>query len=258
MKRIFIIAFLNFGLLSGLILISCSDSVFPGDIEMIDWVNDIIIAEANDSHIPGTIREQYETSAKKLALQHLRNHHPEMLTIPETLTRLFYNGLIHITNDSHPKAKLVVHKMNIQAVQPANPYEILVSADTLAAAGWIDAWRMGETVTGYQELDELTSQFGYELVVYHELEAFTFSLARLRTMQLLNGYATGKLLHEIEGIRSAAPEPVFYAGFRKDIEADVYEDHVLYRFYGGNTVFRVFSNGIVQYAGELDGITAPY
>lgn len=247
-----------FLLVAGLILNSCIDSVIPGDFEMIDWENDGIIVEGNDSHIPVTIREHYETSAKKLALHHVRDHHPGMLEIPDQLADLFYNGLIHIVNFSHPRSKLVVHKMNIQAVQPLSPYEILVTADTLAAAGWIDAWRMGVAITGNQELDTLTNHFGYELVVYHELDAFSFSLARLRTAQLLNGYATGELLQEIEGINSAAPEPVFYAGFRKDIEADVYENHLIFRFYGGNSVFKVYKNGIVRFAGELNGIVAPY
>ena len=242
---------LSLMLFLAIISIGCeSVTTGPGSFNPINWENGELIIPANEGNLSPETKAQYQTSAKKLALRHIYKHHPNTLEIPEPLVNLFYNGLIHVAKSSDPRAKFVTREQNIQASQPASPYEIMVVADTLDASKWLDSWRNGISMTGHTDLDPLMVLYGYELKAFHELSSMDFSIAILRTDKLLNGYASGSLFQSVEGITSAAPEPVFYAGFRKDIEAEIFEEYLLLHFIGGNSKFRVYSNGHVEFAGR--------
>ncbi len=222
----------------------------PGSYNPINWENGQLIIPADEANLSSETKSQYQTSAKKLALRHIQEHHPEMLEIPKPLVNLFYNGLVHVAKSSDPRAKIVTREQNIQASQPASPYEIMIVADTVDASGWLNSWRNGISMTEHTDLDQWMVLFAYELKTFHELSGMEFSIAILRTDKLLNGYATGSLLQSVEGINSATPEPVFYAGFRKDIEAEIFDEYLLLHFIGGNSKFRVYSNGHVEFAGK--------
>lgn len=246
----------HFLLIIPVILFSCGEVTSVKENQSSDKLkNGVLIAPADDTHLSPDLRKQYQISSKKIAVRFTHVYNPKTIEIPQTFVSSLYNGLIHIYNSSHPKAVLVTREVNIQASQLASPYEILVTADTVSASGWLDTWRAGETKTGNTELDELLERFGYELKSYSEwANVLPVAGAILHTDQLLNGYATGDFLKEINGIESAAPEGVLNVSFPRDIEVKQFENYLLYRFIGGNAKFRVYSNGSVEYAGGLNSL----
>ncbi len=226
---------------------ACSDVTNFSGQEVIDWINDDTIAPAGDDHLSEEERSWYLTDAEKLSLRYIDEIDTDKIEIPQELVDLFYNGLIHIVNSDHEKAIKVTREQPIHATQPASPYTIMIMVDTVAASSWLNAWRNGETGTGNLNIDKIIDKYGYVLDNYSELTSMSNSMAIFLTDRLVNGYATGNLLKKVPSIESAGPIPVFYTGFIKDIEVQVFDEYLLYTFVGGNAAFRVFKNGTVEF-----------
>lgn len=229
---------------------SCSDLTNLSDRQgIINWENGETIVPAEDEHLSEEARSRYRTDAEKLSLRYVNETAPDQIEIPGELVDLFYHGLIHIVNSDHEKAVNVTQESPVHATQPASPYTIMVMVDTSAAASWLDFWRKGKTRTGNPGVDELTDRFNYTLDDYSELTSMPKSMAILRTDRLLNGYATGRLFKELNDIKGAYPIPVLYTGFIRDIEAEVFKNHLIYTFIfeGTSADFKVYKDGRVEF-----------
>jgi hypothetical protein len=210
--------------------------------------------EADDSFLSEEKKEWYRIDAKKLSLKYLNDADPDRIDIPVELVDLFYHGLIHIYNSDLEQARLVTRESPVHATQPHSPYEIMVSVDTDAASGWLNNWRNEQTETGELKIDELIETFDYILIRYSELTSSPRSIAILRSVRLLNDFATGRRFEQHAAVEHAGPVHVLYAGFRRDIEAEVLADHIFYEFIGIKDTstlirykFKVFGDGWVEF-----------
>ncbi|NGP75002.1 hypothetical protein G3570_00035 [Balneolaceae bacterium YR4-1] len=237
---------------------SCTVIGDSGGGSPIDWENGEGIVPADDESLSSEQKERYQLDAEKLAVRYINDRNSTQTEIPQELTDLFYNGLVHIVLSDLPESDEVTETYEVHAHEPAQPHEILVQVDTTAS--WIDAWRNETTETGYTELDDLVEQFGMTLTEYRELEqALPVALATLRADRVINGHAVGRLFEELEDIESAGYDPITDGS---DIRAILLEDRLRFTFeysFGdcpagciGNHRwnFEVFKDGSVAFAGE--------
>lgn len=237
---------------------SCTVVGDSGNLDPIDWQNGENIIPADDELLSSEQRNLYQKDAEKLAVRHINRLDSTEADIPQELVDLLYNGLVHIALSGHPKAEEVTETYEVHARMPVNPREIIVQADTTAE--WIDAWRSGKTETGNEELDALIDRFNFTLAEYREFKhVLPTAMATLRSGEIINGYAVGRLFAGLHDIESAGYDGVTDGS---DIRVNFFNDHLLYTFdYGfgdcpagciGNHrwQFEVHKNGDVVFAGE--------
>jgi len=237
---------------------SCTVVGDSGTADRFDWQNGESIVPANDELLSSEQRQLYRKDAEKLAVRHINELDSTQTEIPQKLVDLLYKGLVHIALSNDPKAKDVTETYNVHARMPVSPREIIVEADTTAE--WISAWRNEITKTGNKELDTLIEQFNFTLVEYRELKhVLPTAMATLRSDQVINGYAVGRLFERLEDIESAGYD---YVTDGSDIRVIFFENHLQYIYeYGfgdcpsgciGNHrwKFNVYKDGDVVFAGE--------
>ena len=91
---------------------------------------DIFITTADDSNIDEETKALYREDAEKLAIRFVNNDSPQQTQIPSSLIQSFYNGMIHIFNFDHPRARQATREFPVHARTPSSSREIIVSADT--------------------------------------------------------------------------------------------------------------------------------
>lgn len=228
-----------------------------GDSAFISWEG-LSMAQANDQDLSNERKTEYRLDAERLAVRFTNNRDSTQTKIPSALGNLFYNGIIHIVNASHPEAEEATNPdYDVHALTPPDPRGFEVSVDT--AAAWIDAWREGTTQTGNDEVDNLLAQFDLSLFEYHELENSSIARAYLRSDYAINVYAVARLFEEIEDIEGSGTE---IAGDGSDMTVLFFDDHLRYTLeYGYGDCpsgctnrhkwnFRVFEDGSVEFIGE--------
>lgn len=243
-------------LFSFTIITSCGD--ITGSSDTSASINDEGIVPADDQHLSKEQRARYLQDAEKLAVRYINDKDSTQTGIPGNLVDLLYNGLIHIVNSEHPKAKEATEEYSVHARNPGNPRGIVVFADTTAP--WLDAWREGKTETGNEEIDKLIDQFNFTLADYNELSnTLPTSMATLESDHAINVFAAGHLFGELEGIEHAGPDQLTDGN---DINILFFDDHLRYIYeYGFGDCpsgcisrhmwsFNVSRNGTVEFAGE--------
>lgn len=190
------------------------------------WDENFKMSRAEDQHLSGEQRTAYTQDAEKLAVRYINEEDSTQTDIPQELIGVLYNGLIHIVNTDHPKAREATHEYYVHARTPANPREILVYADTTVS--WIDSWRNGHTETGNEELDGLIEQFDFTLVEYSELaNVLPGAMATLRSNRAINVYAVGRLFEKLNHIESAGPDGITDGS---DIEVLFFDNYLRFTF----------------------------
>ena len=230
---------------------AASDSAF------VSWEG-FSMAQANDQDLSNERKTKYRLDAERLAVRFINSRDSTQTEIPSALETLFYNGVIHIVNATHPEAEEATNPdYDVHALTPPDPRGFEVSVDTTAS--WIDAWRESTTQTGNEEVDNLLEQFDLSLFEYRELENSSIARAFLRSEYAINVYAVARLFEEIKDVEASGTEVI---GGGSDITVLFFDDHLRYTLeYGYGDCpsgcnnrhkwnFRVFEDGSVEFIGE--------
>lgn len=235
----------------------CNNFLGSSDtMEPIDWQNGEIIVAADESGYSEEDIAAFTEGAEKQAIRYVEIEDSVQTEIPDKLVDLLYNGMIHIANSDHSKAKEVIHEYEIRVRKPSASREIEVDVD--GSASWVEAWEEENTETGTEAVDSLLTKYDMSLADFREQESGDF-LATLQTGQAFNVYAIGREFEGVEDINSAGPAETT-AG--NEVGFMLFEDHVRYVFqygFGGceeecadNHLwhFNVYLDGTVEYLGE--------
>ena len=168
-------------------LLSCNELISPVDGDNpLDWENGDAIEDADDNHFSESELERFQNNAEILAVEYILDAHPDQAEIPNELVDLFYNGLVHVANSSHPEAEKVMDQKSIDARGTYAMREILVNADTTESADLLDSWREKEAMTGKPAVDDIIVEYDISVKAYSELKSMPYAMVTMQTEELLN------------------------------------------------------------------------
>lgn len=189
-----------------------------------------VTSNSDDSGVPALLRETYKEDAALLTMVWVHEQggsQAQEVELPaETVTK-FYESLIRVCNASGlAERDSVVSLYNIHAVLAVPDivlHEVIVAVDT--SMTWVHAWRQGQRLTGYSEIDELMQQ--YDL----QLESFTQSWSTMAFVVLsapspLNIKALVVRFEGIDGVIFAEPNG-WAGGGNRIVAFDVHSDWVI-------------------------------
>ena len=132
----------------------------------------------------------------------------DTVALPEALVGDLHRALLRVRESR--RGDLVD---GIRARPDYLPHDVLIAPAVSAA--WTEAWRRGETATGYAPVDSLVRQYGLTLADYYEYP--TVKRALLRTAAPVNTVALARTFERVPGLDSAGPNGL--GGDGDDIEA---------------------------------------
>lgn len=154
-------------------------------------------------NVPPVLATDYDDDVHFLAMQRLYEIHSAdtfSIIIPQVYKDSIWEGLAAIYNTSIPERDSVFCLYNVHQWMGEPPffYQVNIGVDT--SFGWTDQWQNLQTTTGYTQLDDFISQYGFTLQGYG-----TFSnSASLVTNQKINIIQFNDSLLTFTGILNTA------------------------------------------------------
>lgn len=190
---------------------------------------DIFSQVPSDCSVPLALQNAYYNDAVHLAFKRMRQiESPDtaQVFIPGRHIDTVLHGMAAIFNAfSIPERNSVfdIYCIHEWSVFYSEVYRtIILNVDT--SQFWTHAWESLDTVTGYAELDNFLSRYGFRITYY----SARFGSASLTTNQSLNVFPLLDSLEAMNGIRWAEPSSAFGSGDR--IEYDKFGDDLFYNF----------------------------
>lgn len=169
----------------------------------------------SDCTIPESLSSRYENDVKYLALirmYQLRSPDTIFIDIPQAYQDTIWSGLAAIYNmgtqlsaDSVFNLYCIHAEVNHHYDIPSKAFHgssIMIKVDT--SYSWTEAWSVaGQTLTGYQELDDFLAHYGFRLTTYFcsANSEYLNNWAILESAHVVNTKAFGDSLEEFEGLR---------------------------------------------------------
>lgn len=235
---------------------SCEGLTNSGGVQNpIEWDDSPGIVEAEDGNLPGSVKSEWEKSARELALRAVIEQDSTMLEVPGNLVQTFYNGLIHILKSGMPQAEQAAEEFRVRARPAFKHNEVLVYPDTSEASNWLSAWRNGETFTGNSSIDELIEKYELTLKNYSELQSQAVAMAVLQSARFVNPIPIANDFARLSVIYNSYTGVNMLIGDGSDIKADVRQNTVWYRFeYGwGDCPAGCISRHFWEFSVNADG-----
>lgn len=165
-----------------------------------NWTKGKLMATANDSLIPDSIKTKLKEDASLLALRDVHadpQSKQDLITIPQELIDFYYYGLVHVYNDMNiPQRDSVFSIHNIHAFRRPEHHSIIVAVDSNKS--WTNNWRLGNRLTGNSQIDGLVLNYDLRLMNYYSYAIL--HAAVLESPKPINIYALGKKFQSIDGV----------------------------------------------------------
>lgn len=244
-------------------IMSCEALTDSGDAQPpIEWGDSPGIVEAEDEGLSDGEINEWEKSARELALRVVIEQDSTMLEVPDNLIRTLYNGLIHIHTSGIAEAEQATDKYSVRARPVFKHSEVLIYPDTVKASGWLAAWRNGDTLTGNSSVDDLIEKYELTLSSYNELQSMPVAQAVLQSARFVNPIPISNEFAALSEIPNSYSGVNVLIGDGSDIKADIRETSIRYRFeYGWGDCpsgcishhywdFSVSAEGDIKFLGE--------
>ncbi|MFQ6617438.1 MAG: hypothetical protein ACE5QV_02010 [Fidelibacterota bacterium] len=250
-----------------ILLTQLSCGILDSGGEQNSWTKGKVMEAANETNISDSIKTLYKEDAARLALRDVHandNTKKLLISIPPELIDLYYNGLIHIYNQTSLAARdSVVELYPIHTFPSPVTHEIIIAVDS--TQNWVKEWESGKRFTGNMQVDQLMKKYNLQLKRYYR---FPWShTALLHAPAPLNILALAEKFEQIAGVYYA--EPNFPMGDGSDINSIIESSYVKYEYkfgYGDCPsgcinrhfwVFHVYYNGDVTFI-ESFGAPLPW
>lgn len=162
-----------------------------------------IIAAADESGIPDSVRNAYREDASRLALRYLEAvSHPmlDSVRLPSILVGSLYNALLHLyLRTNLPQRDTIVSIFEIHTFPHPETHRIIIAADSNKP--WMKEFRSGKNRTGYLLLDSTMDEFGLSLVRYYAFSWMHYVV--LTASDPLNIDALSKVFEQLDGVADA-------------------------------------------------------
>ena len=169
--------------------------------------------------LPDSVEARYREDAARLALRYLyaqdEEAADEQVELPEPLVTSLYNALARVYEARDlPERDSVVTLYEIHTFPNPAMRSLIVAVDS--TAGWVEAWRRGQRLTGQRRIDALVERYDLRLEAFYR---WSWShTAVLGTAEPLNLRALARLFDPVPGVAYA--EPNGYIGGGNDITAE--------------------------------------
>jgi len=149
--------------------------------------------------VPPQLAIDYNDDVHFLAMQRIYEiQSPDTIqfTIPQIYKDSIWEAFAAIYNINTPERDSVFCLYNVH--QNLNIYSVTILVDT--SFNWTDQWQNLQTITGYTQLDNLISQYGFSISYFSSFS----SIARINTTQQININRFNDSLLEFNGILAAS------------------------------------------------------
>jgi len=212
------------------------------------------MSPADDTLLSDSLKNVFIEDGYRLALESFLSEDPannNIIEIPDSLFKDFYNGLIHIYNTASAERDSIFDRYFIHSAPEPVFHEFIVILDSTPS--WLEKWMYDITPVGNQLVDSLLQNYSLEILSYSESTIDNWLL--LNCNQFNNILALANLFKELDHVTNVSPNVRGnYDGFwSKDIQAKKENDSIVYKFIYINDEFKSIGPWYfsVKYDGEV-------
>jgi len=202
-----------------------------GYVQIIPDDDSLQIVPGDDSLIPDSVKTLFKEDAARLALRDVHSDSTKkenLIILPQDVVETYYHGLVHIYNaDSILAQDSVIEMYKIHSFRLPEPHSLIVSVDS--TKDWVNAWKIGERLTGNQQVNYLMETYQLQLHRYYYWP--WAHAAVLYSENAINIFALGKQFDLIDGVFYAEPNSVIGDG--DDIKGSIEQNYLMYEFSEG-------------------------